>query len=197
MSRKDIGKVITTILTALTFIIIGSTFSAFVYRKELIEVKNPKVILAEGVNVYDENGEKEISELELSKMKLGLKPTTGEEDAETNIPTTVTDKQGSEGQYAKFAVLAPAGVNVYITNVKIESKEDENKIKEERKNIMVAIKELDESTSSLEKDKTLLGKINAGQEKQTMTFYVWLSSKVSDILESSEISFEISFEALS
>lgn len=196
MGRKNIAATVTTILCALTFIVIGSCFSAFVYKKEMIKVENPVFNVGEGISVYNENGEKTIEVLELSKMKLGLKPATGEEDSVTNIPTTVTDKQGSEGQYGKFKLYAPSGATISITNIQIESQEREEDIKEERKNIMVSIKELDDSTASLEEETVILGSTEANEDRHLLTFFVWLSGKTSDKLEASKISFDITITPL-
>ncbi len=194
MLRKNISAVMATILSALLFIVIGSCFSAFVYRKEIVKVENPKLILAEGISAFNEDGDKIITELKLSKMKLGLKPATGEEDSETNIPITVTDKKGSEGQYVKFKVYIPNGAAIYVTDIKIDSKEDKEKINKERENIMVSIKEIKGSSVSLKEDKVSLGTLEASDEKKSLTFYVWLSNKAGDILEASTISFNVSFE---
>ena len=197
MDRKNVAMTVTTILCALTFIIIGSCFSAFIYKNEVIKVENPKVVKAQNIEVFSSDGDKVVEKLELSKMKLGLKPATGEEDAVTSIPTTVTDKQGSEGQYAKFKLFAPSGASIYITNVVIENKKEKaDVIAAERENIKVAIKEIDKSSKSLAEEKVFLGSVEANEERMEYTFLIWLSGKVSDKLESSTISFNISFEPL-
>jgi len=197
MSRRNTAATITTILCAILFIVIGSSFSAFVYKKELIKVENPGFILAQGITVYTVEGDKEIQELELSKMKLGLKPATGEEDKETNIPSTVTDTKGSEGQYGKFKVYAPSGAKIFITNISIESKEDAEIIMKERENIMVSIKEIDKSTKSLQEEEVELGSTSAtNEDRQTLTFMVWISGKVSNKLSASTISFDIRIDNL-
>ena len=189
MLKKNIAPVVATILSALTFIIIGSCFSAFFYKKEVVKVENPKLILFSGVSAFDESGQSEITEIELSEMKLGLKPATGEEDSQTNIPVTITDKKGSEGQFAKFQIKTAETVNVYVVNVKIEGENASRELDNERENIMVAIKEFGGEALNLSGEKILLGKLDASQDNQTLTFLIWLSSKVSDIVESSTISF--------
>ena len=197
MQRKNIAMTMSTILCALTFIVIGSCFSAFIYKDEVIKVTDPKIILGDNIQVFSSEGDKVIDKLDLSQMKLGLKPATGEEDSVTNIPTTVTDKQGSEGQYAKFKLYAPSGARVYISNIKIEnSKESAEDVENERENIMVAIKEIEDSAKSLVGNKIELGQAVASDERISYTFLIWLSGKVSDKLESSKISFDISFEAV-
>ncbi len=197
MIRKNVAATVTTILCALVFIVIGSCFSAFIYKSKIIKVENPKFVLAEGISIFSSEGDKSLSSLELSTMKLGLKPATGEEDVETSIPATVTDKQGSEGQYAKFKLYAPNGAQIFITNIVIESDKSQEEINSERENIMVAIKQLSQSTASLQEDRVLLGATEPTDERQEMTFFVWLSSKAGESLQASTISFEISFELLS
>lgn len=192
--RNNFAKTATTMLCALLFIVIGSCFSAFLYKSEIVKVENPKIATASGISVYDQKGENTISVLKLSKMKLGLKPATGEEDADTGIPTTVHNKQGSEGVYAVFNLLAPSGAKIYITNIKIEGDVSEEIIKSERENIKVSIKEIDESTTSLKEDKVLLGQTEASSEKTKYTFLVWLSSKIDKDFNSVAISFDLSFE---
>ncbi|MBR2909917.1 MAG: hypothetical protein IKC11_06230 [Clostridia bacterium] len=195
MKRKNIAMTVCTILSALTFIVIGACFSAFVYKDEVIKVKNPKVTVARNIQVFASDGEKTLDELKLSQMKLGLKPATGEEDSLTSIPTTITDKQGSEGQYAKFKLYAPEGAKVSIQNIKIENeKESAEDIAKERENIMVAIKGIDDSTKSLAGDKIELATVPASEDKEEYTFLIWLSGKAGNKLESSTISFDITFE---
>ena len=196
MVRKNTAATVTTLLCAMLFIVIGSCFSAFVYKGKIIEVKNPNFVLAAGIAVYSGNGDKQINSLELSKMKLGLKPATGEEDVETGIPTTITDKQGSEGQYAKFTLYAPNGCIIYITNIAIKSEKTQEEIMEERENIMVSIKELDGKATSLKEDKVELGRTSATDERQPLTFFIWLKKGAGSGLEASKISFDISIELL-
>ena len=59
---------------------------------------------------------------------------------------------------------------------------------------MVAIKEIDNSAKSLVGEKIELGEAVVSDERISYTFLIWLSGKVSDKLESSTISFDISFE---
>ena len=195
MLRKNIAPVVATILSGLLFIVIGSCFSAFLYKDEIIKIENPKVIVNGGVSVYDKEGEKVVDAIEFSELKLGLKPVTGEIDKETNIPVTVTEKKGTEGQYGKVKVLAPQGAKIYITNVKIDKDNASEKTEEEKKNIMVAIKEIKQSSVTIDKEKVYLGDLNASEEKVDLTFYVWLSDKATEELKSATISFVVNFEA--
>ncbi len=194
MNRENLAKSVIVILTTLLFIVIGSCFSAFLYKYEMVTVKDPAVYIAEGMQIFNEDGDKAITTLSLSKMTLGLKPATGDEDAVTNIPSTVTDRQGSEGHYAKFKIFAPENVVVKIKNIQIKTKHDKEQANAERDNIFVAIKEIDASAVSLEENEVQVGNITASDERQSFTFYVWLSAKAGDALKATQISFDIYFE---
>ena len=194
MNKTNFAKTATTILCAMLFIVIGSCFSAFLYKKEIVKVEDPKLVIEEGISVFNAKGDKAIEKFQLSQMNLGLKPATGEEDPESNIPTTVHDRKGSEGQFAKFKLYAPEGCSIYMSNIKITSDLEESKIKEERKNIMVAISQIKESAVSLEQDKVLVAKTSATNERVEYTFLVWLSSKISEEFDSTTISFDVLFE---
>ena len=194
MGRENIAKTVTVILSTLLFIVIGSCFSAFLYKFEIVEVENPKVVIADGMQIFNASGDKVIDTLEFSKMPLGLKPTTGEEDADSNIPITVNDRHGSEGLYAKCKIFAPNGAIVLIKNIKLDTKEDTEKINQERDNVFVAVKEIEESAVSLKNDYAELGTIPVSDERQELTFYVWLSAKIANTFKSVKISFDIFFE---
>lgn len=196
MNRNNTAITITTILCALFFIVVGSCFSAFLYAGEIVKVENPKIVASQGISVFDESGNKSIETLELSKMKLGLKPATGEEDATSKIPATVHDHKGSEGVFAKFKLLAPAGAKIYVSNIRFSGKADEKVVEKERENIKVAISEISGSTTSIAKDKVLLGEVQASEEKTKYTFLIWLSSAISEKFNSETISFDLIFEPL-
>ena len=196
MERENLAKTISIILSTLFFIVIGSCFSAFLYKNEMVEVENPKVYLSDGMQVFNASGDKIIDSLELSKMPLGLKPVTGEEDADTNIPATVTDKQGSEGLYAKFRVFIPDGAVVKIKDIKFESTQNKDDIERERDNVFVAVKEIDESAHSLETSEVILGNLPPSDERQSLTFYIWLSAKTGTVFKSVNISFNIYFDQI-
>ncbi len=196
MRRRNLAASIATALCALSFIVIGSCFTAFKYKDEMIKVESPKIVASEGISVFNSEGDKTISSLKLTELKLGLKPATGEEDPETNIPSTVHDKKGSEGEYACFKIYAPKGAKIYVQNIKIENRKNPDEANAERENIYVAVKEIKNSTKNLVDDRVYLGDISASDERQEHTFYVWLDAKAGKKLMSSTISFEVSFESL-
>ena len=78
----------------------------------------------------------------------------------------------------------------------IESEKSQEEIMEERENIMVSIKELDGKATSLKEDKVELGRTSATDERQPLTFFIWLKKGAGSGLEASKISFDISIELL-
>lgn len=194
MNKNNTAITMITILCALFFIVIGSCFSAFLYAKEIVKVENVNVVKTGNVLVFDKSGEKQIEKLELSKMKLGLKPATGEEDAESKIPSTVHDHHGSEGVYAKFKLQSSNAVKIFVSNIKFDGKVKDEILKNERENIMVSISEIAQSTVSLEKEKVLLGQVEGSENIKEYTFLIWLSSAISEKFNSETISFDLIFE---
>lgn len=197
MRRRNLAACVATILCALSFIVVGSTFSNFFYMREIISVKNPKLVLSEGMEVFSSKGDKAVDSLTLSKMQLGLKPATGDEDVETGIPSTVHEKKGSEGQFAKVKVFLPKGARVAVRDIKIDSKQKPEEVEKERENIFVAISELKEKAKPLQGEEVVLGDIEASDERKEITFLVWLSAKAGEALKGSTISFNVYFLPLS
>jgi len=196
MDRDNFAKTAVTILCAMLFIVIGSCFSAFLYKNEVVKILDPNILRASDIRVFNKSGDKEIDKLNLPEMKLGLKPATGEEDVETGIPSTVHDKKGSEGVYGTFRLYAPSGANIYITNITVKCKHGDDIAKSERENIKVSVSKIKDSTTSLKEDKVFLGSAPASEERVEYTLYVWLTSKISEDFDSSTISFDLSFENL-
>ena len=192
MDGKNTGAVLATIFFIVVCALIGSTFMAFVYEDKKVVVNNPSIISGAEISVTDEKGNA-LSSLTLSKTTLGLKPATGEEDAETNIPFTITDTVGTEGQYAKFFVKSDVNFNIFVKNINIESKEN---TAQERKHICVGIKNEKETTKTLEEDNILLYSGVANTEPKELTFFVWLHAHASNILAGAKISFDLEFVAV-
>jgi hypothetical protein len=129
-------------------------------------------------------------------MDLGLKPATGEIDAESKVPSTITDKGTSEGYYASVYLDARVAFRVIVKNIKIDSTHDEIMVKEERKNIFVAIKDVKNSAKSLENDEIEIASFSNVETLEKLTFYIWLSSFATDELEGAKISFTLEFVAI-
>lgn len=196
MEKKSVSATILVLFLALTFSVIGVCFSVFVYEATKIVIKDVK-ITSNGVSVFgDKELKNEAKTLDLSDMKLGLKPATGKLDSDTEIPSTINDQGTSEGYYA--TVYVPAGTNFKITikDIKIETKKNEEAVKEEREHIFVAIKDLTNAMQSLEKDEIELAKFENTNEKTKITFLIWLSSLAGSDLVGAKISFTLAFDKI-
>lgn len=197
MNKKSVSATILILFLALFFSVIGSCFSLFVYKYSRTLVKNVGIIADESIKVYgDEKLKKEITKLKLSDMELGLKPATGEVDAETQVPSTIDDNGTSEGYYSTIYVKSSGNFRISISNINIKSDHDELLIKEERKNIYVAIKDLKNSVKTLENDGIEICRYSDVSEPIKITFLIWLGSFASDELEGAEINFDLKFVAI-
>ena len=126
MNKKSVSATILILFLALFFSVVGVCFNVFVYNETKILIEKVNVQSDSLVVVaYNENFSKLASELKLSKMDVGLKPATGKVDAETQIPSTITDEGTSEGYYATVYVKCNSGFRVFIKDINIKSKKDE------------------------------------------------------------------------
>ena len=197
MNKKSVSATILILFLALFFSVVGSCFSLFVYKYSRTLVKNVGLVADESIEIYgDEKFTKKISKLKLSDMELGLKPATGEVDAETQVPSTIDDNGTSEGYYSTIYVKSSGNFRISINNINIKSDHDELLIKEERKNIYVGIKDLKNSVKTLENDGVEICRYSDVSEPIKITFLIWLGSFASDELEGAEINFDINFVAI-
>lgn len=198
MNKKSVSATILILFMALFFAVVGTCFYTFVYDKTRTLVSAVGIINDEKIKVYsDEKLKKQVSELKLSNMDIGLKPVTGEVDEETQIPSTIDDKGTSEGYYSTVFVVASGNFRVQLSNIKIESEHDEKLIEEEKKNIFVGIMDLKNSVKTLENDGVEICRYtNVTSEPIKITFLIWLGSLASDELEGARISFDIKFVSI-
>ena len=190
--KKSLAVCVTAILYIMLFAVIGSCFMAFKYEDEKVKVLDPNLIVSTGVSVTDASN-KNINKLEFSEVKLGLKPVTGELDHETKVPVTVTDQNGSEGIFAKFTVTTSDNKSIKIKNLKITGN-DKLEIDKERKNIWVALKDVEDSAKNLEDSEVVLGSIENASDGREYTLLFWLSSVASENFEMTTISFDVVIE---
>ena len=197
MNKKSVSATILILFLALFFSVVGSCFSLFVYKYSRTLVKTVGLVSDESIEIYsDEKLTKQVTKLKLSDMELGLKPATGEVDAETQVPSTVDDNGTSEGYYSTIFVKSSGNFRLSINNIKIKSDHDELLIKEERKNIYVGIKDLKNSVKTLENDGVEICRYSDVSQPIKITFLIWLGSFASDELEGAEINFDINFVAI-
>lgn len=196
MEKKSVSATFLVLFIAITFSIIGICFSVYKYQDTKIEIKEVK-ILTTGVNVYlDSELTNKAEKLELSDLKLGLKPATGELDSESEVPSTITNEGTSEGYYAK--VFVPSGTNykIFVTDIQVKTNKNQLEANNGRKNIFISINDVENTTKSLEEDKVEIVKFENITETQELTFLIWLGSLAGDELVGSKISFTLLFEAI-
>ncbi len=194
MKKKSIAASFLVVFLAVTFAVIGASFSAFVFKDTKIEVTKVLVSSDAGIDVFDDKNLKEkTTELKLSDMKLGVKPATGEVDSETQIPSTITGDGTTEGYYAKVWVKTSENYKIILKNIEIKSEKNENDVKDQRKNIFIAIKDVANSTKTLEEDETEIVQFTDISNTQELTFLIWLGSFANENLEGAKISFELHF----
>ena len=197
MNKKSVSTTILVLFLAVFFAVIGSCFSTFVYKETRTLVEAVKIVNDESIGVYsDENLKKPVTKLKLSNMDIGLKPATGEVDAETQIPSTIDDKGTSEGYYSTVYVKATGNFMITLSNIKIESDHDEELINAEKKNIFVGIKDLKNSVKTLENNGVEICRYSDVSKPIKITFLIWLGSLASDELEGAKISFDIKFVSI-
>lgn len=194
MEKKSVSATILVLYLALLFSVIGVCFSVFVYEHNKIKITKVGVVSASRIDVFeDKELQTKSSQLKLSNMDIGLKPATGELDSETQIPSSITDQGTSEGYYATVYVNTSINYKIVVSDIEIKTNRDKIKANEERKNIFIAIKDVTNSTKSLENDETELVKFSDVQTTQKLTFLIWLGSLADDVLIGSKISFVIQF----
>lgn len=197
MKQKSVGASILIIYLAVLFAIIGGCFITFVYTYTKTEIDDIKLVVDSGISVFqDKELKMQAKTLKLSKQELGLKPATGELDSETEIPSTITDEGTTEGYYATIFVQTNKSFKINLTNIQIKTKHNATKAKEERKNIFIAIKDVKNSTKSLESDKIEIATFQNVNESQELVFLLWLGSLAGEGLEGAKISFDLEFIAL-
>ena len=195
MNKKNIATTIILILCSVLFAVTGSTFMNLLYQKNKIVVKDPVVIVSDGVLVsaQDDENDTQIAYLKFSDMNLGLKPVTGKVDQQTNIPSTVTDKNGTEGLYSAIKITAPVGLSIKLTNIKIESDQEYEKLEIERKNMWIALKDVKNSANNLQQNEVVLYTSQNQLDQTEFVVLFWLDSNVGKTLKGAKISFEMHF----
>ena len=190
--KKSTAVSVAAVLSIMLFAVIGSCFMVYMYKDEKVEVSSPRLVLGDGVKVTNLDND-EITSLKFSEIKLGLKPVTGDLDSETKIPVTVTDKNGSEGIYAKFKVTAASDKTIKLSNLKVTGNE-KLELEKERTNIWLSIKEIEDSTKNFEEEIVTLGTATNISEGKEFTLLFWFSSVASGEFESTSISFDVIIE---
>ncbi len=196
MKKKSVASSITVLLCTLVFAVIGVCFSGFVYSKTKIVIEKVGVI-ASTVEVFeDKELTKKCTALKLSDMELGLKPATGEVDRDTMVPSTITDEGTSEGYYAKVYVKSGTNFSIKVKNIKIDTKKNQTEANEERKNIYISIKDIKNSTKTLEKNEVEIASFESQDKTLELVFMIWLGALSGKELSGAKISFDLEFVSL-
>lgn len=125
MDKKTVAVTVLTSLIVVFIVAIGATLSAFKVSKERVTVESISIVCADEASITDKNGNI-IQNLEVKSSSVGVRPATGDEDTETNIPTTVNDAVGTEGAYASFFLNAPSAWEIRLQKCSLSKSEDIN-----------------------------------------------------------------------
>lgn len=196
MNKKNIATTIVLLLCSALFTVVGSSFMNFMYKENRIMVEDPKINVSSKVLVYDakDDTKTQLTKLEFSDADMGLKPVTGECDADTCIPSTVTDKTGSEGIYTTFKITAPAGLKIVVSNIQINTNEEKvDDVQAQREYMWLAIKDEIDTATNLKEDESIIITFDDPLEDSEYTLLFWLDGKTDKILKGAKISFDISF----
>ncbi|MEG1581543.1 MAG: hypothetical protein RR334_00080 [Clostridia bacterium] len=182
---KTAGTIIVTIVVALVFTIIGVCFSSFLLPKRKIVIENVALIAFDGASFANEKNEK-ITSIKIEVPKTGLRPATGDCDAENHIPSTIKDGLGSEGGYVKFIVSADTNYKIILKNVKI------NKNVQTLEHVMIAFKD-EEPAISLKSENAIIarGSNTKNETPKLYTLYLWVHADAQEKLVGAKISFDI------
>ena len=196
MNRQNIATTIVLLLSSIAFAVVGTSYMQNVYEKTKIVVSDPIVVAGSSIKVYDDidQDKNQLEYIEFSDSELGLKPVTGSIDADTKIPSTVTNKNGSEGLYANIKVSCnSAGLKIVVKNILIESKQEDSKIQKQRENIFLGIMDKQDGAKSLKENEVVLIEELEPVVDKLYTILFWLDSKASEDLIGAKISFELHF----
>lgn len=197
MEKKSVSASLLIFYLTGLFAVVGSCFYTFVFKERQIKVEKVIVTANSQIKLYDnEEKTQETIELKLSNMEQGIRPATGKLNQETQIPSTINDEGTSEGYYATVYVDTTVNYKIMVKNIKIDSTKAELEVKEERKNIFLAIKDIQNTTKTLEKDEFEIVKFENISDIQKLTFFIWIGALTDDVLQGAKISFELSFEAI-
>ena len=197
MDKKSVSATILVFYLAVIFSVVGACFSSFVFVKTKIEVKSVAIQVGQGVEVFeDEMLTRKVTKLKLSELEFGLKPVTGEIDAVTNVPSTITCEGSTEGYYSSVYVKSSVDFKIVVKDIRVESEKNALDVKEERKNIFISIKDVGNTTKSLENDEVEIVVFRDNMETQKLTFLIWLDALAGEDLEGAQISFVLDFVAV-
>ncbi len=181
MKRKTIAVSLFTILILLFICITGSSFSAFCVAKNKIELKSIEILHDNSILVTDKDGKK-ITKLKIKSSPIGVRPSTGEQDSTTNVPSTVNDTIGTEGAFGCFYLTTDGEYEIILKSIEVT-----NGFSENSENIFIGV--LDETSEAISADK-VGQKIGDGKKStnEEIIVVVWLDGDSTNSIAGADIS---------
>ena len=184
MDKKTVATTILSFLILIFLACVGATISTYGVEPQKVEVKQIKVVGKNGIIIKDDDG-KEITELEVKSSSVGVRPSTGEEDSVTSIPTTVNDQVGTEGAYATFKLSSNESWKIILNSCTLTSGVEEN-----LENVRIAIMEKDAKAINGAEKGAILYEGEPVQDK-CFVVVVWLDKDTTKTIVGADISIEI------
>ena len=184
MDKKTVAVTVMAFLILIFFVAIGSTLSAFKVAREKVTVEKITIGSADGITIKNNDGV-EVVELEVKSSVVGVRPATGDEDIETNIPSTVNDGVGTEGAYASFNLSANNAWEIRLVSCFLTAGMDEN-----LDNVRVAIMEEENEPISGKDVGAVLAKGERVTDKE-MVVVVWLDPETNRNIKGAKISVQL------
>lgn len=184
MQKKTVATTLTAVLVLFFITIIGSCFSAYIVHKNKIELKEIKVYTGSGIVVADKK-DKQISSLKICSSEMGVRPATGEQNRDTNIPSTVNNSIGTEGAYGVFFLTTESAYEIRLKSVSVT-----NGLENNEDNIYVGVMDDDSEAINFEKMGSVLYKGDKATKKE-IVIVSWLDGDVSKSIVGADIFIEI------
>ena len=185
--KKNIGTAVTIVFVLLFIVSIGATLSAFKVAELKVDVAKISVETLGGIVATNKEGE-EISQLKVKSSAVGIRPSTGEEMAGSDIPSTINDEVGTEGAYASFCVTASSSFNVVLKGCSVSAGGEEN-----LDNIKIAMMEENGVAINGSDVGAVLWTYEPAQNKE-LSIVVWLDPKTTASIAGGKIEITISLE---
>lgn len=191
MKNKDLGVAIGAILILFFIVIVGSSLSAFIIAKNKVEVHSILVTTTNSdIKVTDEK-DKDISALKIKSSAIGVRPATGDESIETEIPTTINDSVGTEGAYGCFKLTTTGGYRIILKGLSVTKGSAEN-----LDNIKIAVMDDHDIAVCGADVNAEMCRSEAAVTNKEIVIVVWLDEATTKSIAGGQISAEISIEPI-
>lgn len=184
MDKKTVAVTVLTSLIVIFIVAIGATLSAFKVSKERVSVESISIICADGATITDKKGER-AQNLDVKSSSVGVRPATGDEDIETNIPTTVNDAVGTEGAYASFFLTSSRNWEIRLKKCSLSKSEEVN-----LDNVRLGVMEEKNDPVCGEDVGEVLARGSAVERKEFVVV-VWLDQETTKEIKGAKINIEL------